>query len=179
MESADMSWMKSRTPEERKAIAAKSVATRQKNKQERDALRLVDIENRDRLKCEIKELEGRLNGLVKIELVNKTALTLTNKNLLSEADIVRAANTWQLATGVYFLIDSNRVVYVGQSVNVYARIASHGDKVFDSFAFIPCDKKALDGLESLYIHILRPALNGNVHGAKHAPMSLDKLIGSY
>ena len=173
-----MNWMKSRTPEERKVIAAKSVATRQRNIQKRNAQRLVDIERQDVLKNEIRELENKLNGLKKIELVNKAALTLTKKNLLSETDIVNAANPWELATGVYFLIESKKIVYVGQSVNVYARIASHGDKVFDSFAFIPCNKKALDGLESLYIHILRPALNGNVHGAKLAPMSLDKLIGA-
>jgi len=173
-----MNWMQSRTPEERKAIAAKSVATRQRNIQEREAQKLADIERRDSLKCEIKELENILNGLEKIKLVNKTALTLTNKTLLSETDIVSAANIWELATGVYFLIDSGRVVYVGQSVNVYARIASHNDKVFDSFAFIPCDKNVLDSLESLYIHILRPALNGNAHDAKRAPMSFSKLLGA-
>jgi hypothetical protein len=174
-----MNWMQSRTPEERKAIAAKSVATRQRNIQEREAQKLADIERRDSLKCEIKELENRLNGLEKIKLVNKTALTLTNKTLLSETDIVSAANTWELATGVYFLIDSGRVVYVGQSVNVYARIASHHDKVFDSFAFIPCCKEMLNNLESLYIHILRPALNSNhQRGVKYAPMSLDQLIGA-
>jgi hypothetical protein len=76
------------------------------------------------------------------------------------------------------LIDSGKVVYVGQSVNVYARIASHHDKVFDSFAFIPCDKKILDSLESLYIHTLRPALNGNMQDAKRAPVPLGKLIGA-
>lgn len=173
-----MNWMKSRTPEERKAIAAKSVATRKKNIQKRNAQRLVDIERQDILKCKIKELEHKLNSLEKIELANKAALTLTSKALLSEADIVSAANPWELATGVYFLIDSKKIVYVGQSVNVYARISSHGDKVFDSFAFIPCDKKLLDTLESLYIHILRPALNGNFHDAKRAPVSFNKLLGA-
>jgi hypothetical protein len=173
-----MNWMQSRTPEERKAIAAKSVATRQKNIREREAQRLVDIEQRDSLKCEIKKLKAELDSLRKLEHVNKTALTLTSKTLLREEEIVSAANTWELATGVYFLIDSGKVVYVGQSVNVYARIASHHDKVFDSFAFIPCDKKILDSLESVYIHTLRPALNGNIQGAKIAPIPLGKLIGA-
>jgi hypothetical protein len=44
---------KERTPEERKAITAKGVATRQKNIREREAQRLLDIERRDALKCEI------------------------------------------------------------------------------------------------------------------------------
>lgn len=172
-----MNWMQSRTPEERKALAAKSVATRQKNIRERNERAVADMEARDSLKCEIKELQAKLDGLKKLELVNKAALTLTSKTLLREEEIVNAANTWELATGVYFLINSGKVVYVGQSVNVYARIASHHDKAFDSFAFIPCDKKILDSLESLYIHTLRPALNGDSHGVKHAPIALDKLIG--
>lgn len=172
-----MNWMQSRTPEERKAIAAKSVATRQKNKREQEAQRLLDIERRDSLKCEIRELEAKLDGMKKLELVNKTALMLTGKTLLREAEIVNAANTWELATGVYFLIDSGKVVYVGQSVNVYARIAQHHDKVFDCFAFIPCEKDVLNALESLYIHVLRPPLNGNMYGRKQAPLALNKLLG--
>jgi hypothetical protein len=135
------------------------------------------MDARDSLKCEIKELEAKLDSMKRLELVNKTALTLTGKTLLREDEIVNAANTWKLATGVYFLIDGDKVVYVGQSVNVYARIALHHDKAFDRFAFIPCGKKVLDSLESLYIHILRPPLNADTHGRKQAPMSLDKLIG--
>jgi hypothetical protein len=165
-----------KTPEERKAIAAKGVATRQKNKRERDAQRLLDIERRDSLKCEIKALELKRGILERHELSDKTALTLTNKVLLSEAEIVGAANPWELATGVYFLIGGDKVIYVGQSVNVYARIAQHYDKRFDSFAFIPCGKDMLDSLESLYIHVLRPPLNGDQHGGKQAPLSLNKLI---
>ena len=172
-----MSWMQSRTPEERKAIAAKAVATRQKNIRERNERAIADMDARDSLKCEIKELEAKLDSMKRLELVNKTALTLTGKTLLREDEIVGAANIWELATGVYFLIDGNKVVYVGQSVNVYARIASHHDKVFERFAFIPCSKEVLDNLESLYIHILRPPLNADMHGRKQAPMSLDKLIG--
>ena len=165
-----------KTPEERKAISAKGVATRQKNKRERETQRLLDIERRDALKCEIKELELKRRVLERHELSDKTALTLTSKVLLSEAEIVSVANPYELATGVYFLISGDKVVYVGQSVNVYTRVAEHRDKLFDSFAFIPCDKDMLNSLESLYIHVLRPPLNGNQHGGKQAPLSLNKLI---
>jgi hypothetical protein len=171
-----MNWMQSRTPEERKAIAAKAVATRQKNIRERNERAIADMDARDSLKCEIKELEAKLDSMKKLELVNKTALTLTGKKLLRESEIVSAANTWELATGVYFLIDGDRVVYVGQSVNVYARIASHHNKGFDRFAFIPCEREMLNTLESLYIHVLRPPLNGDMHGGKQAPLSLNKLM---
>ena len=90
-----MNWMQTRTPEERKAIAAKSVATRQKNKRAREAQRLLDIERRDSLKCEIRELELKRKILERHELSDKTALTLTNKVLLSEAEIVNSANSWE------------------------------------------------------------------------------------
>jgi len=171
-------WMKNKTPEERKAITAKSIATRQRNIREREAQRLIDIERLDSLKCEIKELEAKLDSLKKFDLISKTALSLTGKTLLREDEIVSASNFWQKATGVYFLIDGNRVVYVGQSTNVYSRIVEHHDKVFERFAFIPCDREMLDKLESLYIHILRPPFNGDyVHGAKHAPIAFDKLMG--
>ena len=172
-----MNHMQNKTPEERKAIIAKGVATRQKNARERKAQRLLDIERRDVLKCEIKELELKRGILQKHELHDKTALTLTNKILLNEEEIVSLSNPWELATGVYFLIGGDKVVYVGQSTNIYSRIASHTDKLFDSFAFIPCKKELLDSLESLYIHVLRPPLNGNQHGGKQAPISLQKLIG--
>jgi hypothetical protein len=171
-----MNLLQNKTSEERKAIAAKGVATRQKNKRERDAQRLLDIERRDSLKCEIKELELKRRILERHELSDKTALTLTSKVLLSEVEIVSAANPYELATGVYFLVGGDKVIYVGQSVNVYARIAQHHDKAFDSFAFIPCGKEMLDSLESLYIHVLRPPLNGNQHGGKQAPLSLNKLM---
>ncbi len=173
-----MNWMQSRTPEERKALAAKAVATRQRNIRERKEREIADIELRDSLKCEIRELEVKLDSMKKLELVNKVALTLTNKTLLREEEIVNSANTWELATGVYFLIDSGKVVYVGQSVNVYSRIAQHHSKSFDSFAFIPCKKEILNSLESLYIHILQPPLNSNSEwSGKYAPLPLNKLLG--
>ena len=171
-----MNWLQNKTQEERKAIAAKGVATRQKNIRKRKERAVAYMDARDSLKCEIKELEAKLDSMKRLELANKTALTLTGKTLLREDEIVNAANTWKLATGVYFLIDGDKVVYVGQSVNVYARISQHHDKLFDSFAFIPCKKNLLDSLESLYIHVLRPSLNGNMHGGKQTPLSLNKLM---
>jgi hypothetical protein len=173
-----MNWMKLRTPEQRKASAAKSVATRKKNTAERKAIELANMEMRDVLLCEIKKLKDKLASLERHDLVNKKSLSLSSKAMLTEEDIVNGSAPWTLSTGVYFLINDDKVVYVGQSVNVYARIASHHDKPFNKFAFIPCEPKVLDGLESLYIHVFRPLLNADhIHGAKHAPISLNKLMG--
>jgi hypothetical protein len=56
-------------------------------------------------------------------------------------------------------------------------VASDPDKKFDKYAFVPCEVALLDKLESLYIHTLKPRLNGNVSNQeKSAPIRLDNLI---
>lgn len=65
-------------------------------------------------------------------------------------------------SGVYFLLQGDHVVYVGQAKNVKKRIAEHKadpEKVFDAYSFLPCDAEDLDTLEALYIMHLRPKQN--------------------
>jgi hypothetical protein len=79
--------------------------------------------------------------------------------------------------GVYFLVRDGRVIYCGQSVNVPSRVSQHHVTGFDAVAWIPCKPDILDALESLYIHVLKPPLNGSsVHGGKSAPMRIDALL---
>lgn len=62
---------------------------------------------------------------------------------------------------VYLLTKDSEVVYVGQSINYPARIASHKhDKDFDSFDLIPisCDED-IDLIEFAYIAKLQPRHN--------------------
>ena len=62
--------------------------------------------------------------------------------------------------GVYFLMKNCKVVYIGQSVNVYARIREHKThKSFTSWCFMACEKKHLDYIESKMIHHFKPKLN--------------------
>ncbi len=106
---------------------------------------------------------------------------LTGYTLLSQAEIVAGSQDAPVLCGVYFLVEGKEVVYVGQSINVMARIATHrADKRFSRFAYIPCKPEILDRLESLYIHTLRPALNGDhcVTGTKLAPLNLRDLLGA-
>jgi hypothetical protein len=169
--------MQNKTAEERKAIALKAHTTRRRNKEESDRLRANAIIYRDGLYDNIRVLEENRDRLERMELLSKRAVELTNKTLLSEQEIVDSASKWKRATGVYFLVKGDKVVYVGQSVNVYSRIAQHQDKDFDRFAFVACDKGLLDNLESLYIHVLKPELNGNISDVrKHAPFTLDKVL---
>ena len=167
-----------KTPEQRKAIAQKGRDTRARNKLTKEiamkaqALRLDVVEN------QIIELEGKRDELILGSVLSGHSAHLTGKTLLRESEIVEGCQPWGNSTGVYFLIKKQKVVYVGQSVSVYSRISNHeAAKEFDSIAWVACENKVLDWLESLYIHSLRPVLNGNMsNGYKNAPLSLDSLL---
>lgn len=66
--------------------------------------------------------------------------------------------------GVYFLVENDEVVYVGQSVNPMSRIGEHlRSKAgkFDRVYFIPVPQFMLDAVEGGFIKLLSPRLNGN------------------
>lgn len=172
-----MNPMQMKTPEERATIARKALATRRKNKEEQAALRRDALIYANGLKEQIAELERKLAGLKTMDAMATVSARLTGKVLLTSDEIAKAATPWAKASGVYFLLQGNEVVYVGQSVNIYARIGAHHIKNFDRFAYVLCSADMLDRLESLYIHCLRPRLNGNqCDGSKSAPIPLDMLV---
>lgn len=114
-----------------------------------------------------------------IRLEMETAIGSLNDHLKSFAqrfiadhasDITKAANS---VCGVYFLRKGRDIVYIGQSVNVYSRVASHkASKDFDAVDFLPCDRSKLDDLEGFFIRLLQPKLNGHLEGTIHgAPKS--------
>jgi hypothetical protein len=125
----------------------------------------------------LSDMEKRLASLQRMEVANDIAVSLTSKRLMLEDEIVREAKGWKNHTGVYFLIRDRRVVYVGQSTHISARVKQHEHIGFDSYAFIACDADALDILESLYIYYLQPEHNGNhLYTNKQAPFSFDKIV---
>ena len=63
---------------------------------------------------------------------------------------------------VYFLIDVNEIVYVGQSINVYNRIATHNSekkKIFTRVLYIPVCEDEMGKIERHYINSLDPKYN--------------------
>ena len=132
------------------------------------------------LKVEIAELEdrkGRSTHTLSLDILSNR---ITSRDMLLEEEIIAGAQGYEFACGVYFLVHAGAVVYVGQSINVYARVHSHrqeGFKVFDSFAFTPCEREELDMLESLYIHAMCPSGQGrSTHGNLTAPYSMQQMI---
>ena len=163
------------SPEEQVKRTAKSVATRRANIDARNAALKDAYERRCLLKDQIHALESKLYALQQLDAMSDLANKVTSKTLISAETIVAAAKPWERFTGVYFLISNKTIVYVGQSVNVYARLSGHGDKNFDSFTVIPCPKEHLDVLESLYIHVMNPVFNGHEKN-NCAPLNLTKIL---
>ena len=178
----DKTPMQNKTPEERKAIAAKSVATRQANIAIARAEDEAYHKRAQELRFGIIELEGKLSRLreeaQREERFGEAVKKLTNEVLFREHEIVEHAIPVETACGIYFLVLEKKIVYVGQSTNVFSRIYTHlQTKKFDSYVFIPCENEMLDKLESLYIHFLSPPLNGHLHnGNKIAPLQLKNLL---
>ena len=168
--------MINKTPEQRKAISAKIVATRQANIAKRKAQREEALANANGLSSKIELLRQTLEKLQAQVAMQELSNKITGKALLQPEQIVKAAIPWHTASGVYFLVDGDEVVYVGQSVNIYNRIPQHHDKKFDRYMYVPCKHELLNVLESLYIHCLRPKFNFGSEGVLFSPLTLTKLL---
>lgn len=85
---------------------------------------------------------------------------LESSGIYSEDELVATSVPIPASSGVYFLIKNEAVVYVGQSLNVHARIRQHlATKCFDRVNIIACEPGELNRLESMYIRRLKPVLN--------------------
>lgn len=73
--------------------------------------------------------------------------------------------------GVYFLRLHGKVVYVGQSVNILARVNQHvsaGRIDFNEVEYLRCSPDDLNDYEGFFIRFLRPVENGWGSAKEHA-----------
>lgn len=93
-------------------------------------------------------------------------------------EIVANAIPMKIGCGIYFLIKDDSVVYVGQSVDVLARISKHRRELtdFDSFNVMACEPETLDEMEQAYIFALMPKYN-SVYGGKKARAKRQEMRG--
>jgi hypothetical protein len=64
--------------------------------------------------------------------------------------------------GIYFLCEGSKLVYVGQSVDIFTRVCTHKTtKKFDAVFWLPVPPTELDRMEGAFIRLLKPCLNGN------------------
>lgn len=161
-------------------MAAKGLAKRREAAAKRKADELAAKEKVVELRFGINKLKEQLDNLTRSVSFGNSSKRLGIGALAKEEDIVAASNPVDGACGVYFLVRDNKVIYVGQSLNVFQRIREHEHKNFDRYAYIPCDESMLDKLESLYIYFLMPPLNGHLrNGDKIAPLKLEAILGSH
>jgi hypothetical protein len=115
------------------------------------------------LRSELALLESKVAQSRHRLRVQDTSKALLGTHLLSEDEIVSSAAALPDShCGVYFLIKDGRVVYVGQSVQILARVGTHLTcKDFDSFSWVRVPRHQLDLVETLYIQHLRPKYNGD------------------
>lgn len=111
-----------------------------------------------------KENEARIDNAVSSATPSEFHPDLPSplSKLFPKDFIVANANTLDDFSGVYFLINHDEIVYVGESRNVYARLDNHvlsEDKKFDRFYVIHCPGTFRKRLESLYIQRFTPIYN--------------------
>jgi len=172
-----MNWHKTATTEQKEAAIRKSVETRRINKEVAKKTRQDAVIYANNLGEKIAALEKELAMLQSFESFNSPHLQLTSKRLLLPHEIIEFAIPWSRQTGIYFLIYTNKIVYVGQSKDIFFRISQHKDKNFTHFVYINCLQNQLDKLESIYIHFLQPVGNGFAsRKEKIAPLKFVDLI---
>lgn len=84
--------------------------------------------------------------------------------LLDMQEVARDAQPASDLAGpcIYFLLQGEEVVYVGQSTSVYARLQIHRanpGKEWDRFYILPTTMEEIDELELRYYQALRPKYN--------------------
>ena len=102
---------------------------------------------------------------------------MKNKITIDEINKNKTYVTEPNASGIYFLLKENKVVYVGQTINnVYSWIGTHRQqgKDFDSYYFVECPIDSLDTLEAYYTLVFDPIYNFQITSAKRY-MTKDKL----
>lgn len=60
---------------------------------------------------------------------------------------------------IYFLIDINKIIYIGQCKDLKVRIPNHSDKKYTRIQWIPCAEESLDYYEKRWIKKFNPKYN--------------------
>jgi hypothetical protein len=111
-----------------------------------------NVSNNHRM-TELAPLLGFVPARV-LNALSKVPYTLT--------DILESSLDAATMVGVYFLINKDEVVYVGQSkTNILDRIAKHkrNGRAFERYAYIQCALGDVDNLERMYIEAFFPVGN--------------------
>lgn len=101
----------------------------------------------------------------RVALLQNSHVDIDNRGLLEAAHIRVGAMNYEHLVGVYFLLDGDEIVYIGRSINVMARLATHrtnGEIAFNRVFVERCREDQLGHLEALYINKFKPARNASM-----------------
>lgn len=76
---------------------------------------------------------------------------------------------------IYFLLQGEEVVYVGQTTKGIVRPLSHSDKQFDGIKVLFVDKEDLDETEGYFIAKYKPKYNSKITGYFRLITARDKI----
>lgn len=97
--------------------------------------------------------------------------------LLRLGSVIRRIETTAFPPCVYLLVKNGLVVYVGQTKNLWTRVAKHKqDKMFDEVLYLQVPEPELLHVEDLMISILRPELNKTLReplSCSHVAQAMD------
>jgi hypothetical protein len=89
---------------------------------------------------------------------------MSEHSMLTKEDILKKSKGYAPKAGkygyVYFLLNKNEIVYVGQTLNIEQRLRAHcRDKKFERVSYIKVLKRDLNYTEAYYIVKFRPPYN--------------------
>ncbi len=106
-------------------------------------------------------------------IVRRVITEVINTELLEEVQVIRDRV-------VYFLLLSEEIVYVGQSVNVHSVISRHQKKEFDQLLIKRVSPEDdLDLLEEACIVYFRPKFNRMVHLRKIPLSDAERIVRKF
>ena len=96
-----------------------------------------------------------------VQSMKRYFLTIQKKVMLKTGKLARGNPQIPLMSGTYFLLENNKVVYVGTAGNIRSRIGQHSEETTaNNCAFIlEPDKITRYLLEKIYILLLDPPEN--------------------
>lgn len=134
--------------------------------------------NRVRRSATFSRYEDASNWAIEQEYSLRPAIQKAEPDLLSEQYLIDISKPFLPQCGVYFLIDGEKIIYVGKSVDIVNRVVKHRySKVgFQRLAFIECKGKDQLRLEREYIRKFKPMLN-NMGNDGYIPQTEKQLAG--
>lgn len=118
-----------------------------------------------RARVHVAEVSGAIEGKVPSVLSHFTQLRHYSFNFIGPA--------------VYFLVSDDKVVYVGQTVEIHNRLATHRrEKKFDSAFYLQVGRiEDLLEVEKAFIQLFKPKLNKSTRACAHQPVVILQKAG--